>query len=100
MPIDSGPVLLSSLETIDLIRDIVLITFLALAFLGLFVFSILAVLIYRRVARVLQRAEAILGRAETVADGVTEGFERISALAGFLNVGKTAGRVLRRIRVF
>jgi len=68
--------LLTSLETVQLLRDIVLITVLLVAFVAIFVFSILGVQLYRRLSTVLERAEGALENFETLTGQVSESIFR------------------------
>lgn len=93
--------LLTSLEVVALMRDIILIIFLVLAFLVLFVFSLLGVLLYRRVSRVLDRAERTLANTEVMTGMLADGINSVSQLAGILSVrslGSLASRFFGRGR--
>jgi len=72
--------LLTSLETVQLLRDIVLIAVLLVSFVAIFVFSILGVQLYRQLSAVLRRAEGTLENVETLTGEFSEGV--LKPLAG------------------
>jgi len=72
--------LLTSLETVQLLRDIVLIAVLLVSFVAIFVFSILGVQLYRQISAVLGRAEGTLENVETLTGELSEGV--LKPLAG------------------
>ena len=72
--------LLTSFETVQLVRDVVLIAVLLISFVAIFVFSILGVQLYRRLSAVLRRAEGALENVETVTGELSEGI--LKPLAG------------------
>lgn len=85
--------LLTSLETVQLVRDIVLIAVLLIAFVAIFVFSILGVQLYRQFTAVLRRAEGTLENVETLTGELSEGIlrplaglrERVTRIRPFLS---------------
>ena len=85
--------LLTSLETVQLLRDIVLIAVLLIFFVAIFVFSILGVQLYRQLSAVLRRAEGTLENVETLTGELSEGIlkplaglrERASRIRPFLS---------------
>ena len=91
MPVSS---LLSSYETIQLVRDIILIAVLLISFVAIFVFSILGVQLYRRFSAVLRRAEGTLENVQTLTDELSRGVlkplaalrERTSRIRPFLSL--------------
>ena len=85
--------LLTSLETVQLLRDIVLIAVLLISFVAIFVFSILGVQLYRQLSAVLRRAEGTLENVETLTGELSESIlkplaglrERASRIRPFLS---------------
>ena len=88
--------LLTSLEVVALLRDVVLIAFFALAFLALFLFSVLAILLYRRLSRVLDRTERALAHTEAATEVIAESIGVVSQWAGALSLASLVGRVFGR----
>ncbi|MBM3956705.1 MAG: hypothetical protein FJ313_01470 [Gemmatimonadetes bacterium] len=97
-----GSPLPATLETVQLVRDIVLIAVLLISFVAIFVFSILGVHIYRQLSSVLRRAEGTLESVETLAGELSEGIlkplgrlrkgaSRLRSLLSFLS-GRQAER--------
>ena len=68
--------LLTNLETVQLVRDIILIAVLLISFVAIFVFSILGVQLYRQISTVLRRAEGTLENVETFTGEISEGILR------------------------
>ena len=97
----SGGPVLATLETVQLVRDIVLIAVLLISFVAIFVFSILGVQLYRQFTAVLRRAQGTLDNVETLAGELSEGVlkplarlrRRASRLGSFLSLlsGRRAG---------
>ena len=92
--------LLTSLETIQFVRDIVLIAVLLVSFVAIFVFSILGVQLYRQVSTVMRRAEGTLENVEALSEelsrsvvgplaGMREKASRIGPLFSFLFGGRS-----------
>ncbi len=96
------PLSLSGTETVELIRDVVVIVFLTLGVFVLTVGSVLAVLLYRRASRVLDQAEHAVGRLETVLDSVQGTMDTLSGLAASVKPVLASGfglvRVARMVR--
>ncbi len=88
--------LLTSLEVTALVRDIVLIVFLILAMFAFVVFGVIAVLLFRRVARVLDRTEQTLDRTEVAVGAIADGLGIVSQWAGLLSFGSLLGRLFGR----
>lgn len=61
-------ILLTTAETVALIRDLFLVVFLSLAVISLLVFIFFALSLYRRVKRVLDAADEAIERLESVAE--------------------------------
>ena len=83
--------LLTSLEVVALLRDVVLI-----AFFALFLFSVLAILLYRRLSRVLDRTERALAHTEAATEVIAESIGVVSQWAGALSLASLVGRVFGR----
>jgi hypothetical protein len=86
---------LTGLETVELVRDIVLITFLAAAFLLLLVGGILGLLIYRRASRVIRRVDRTVDRAEAMVNKVETTTNSVRRTATAVGRGMRAGSLAR-----
>lgn len=91
-------VLLSSAETVALVRDVFLMVFLSVAFVALLIFIFFALSLYRRVTRVLDSADEAIERLQ----GITELLDDLAGAAksagGILNFGGIATRLFGRFR--
>ena len=91
-------ILLTSTETVALIRDVFVIVFLSLAVISLLIFIFFALSLYRRVIRVLDAADGAIARLESMAElldniaGVTRN------VGSFLSIGGVITRVFGRFR--
>ena len=92
----SAPALLTSLEIVALLRDVVLIAFFALGFLALFLFSVLAILLYRRLVRVLDRTERALTHTEAATEAIAESIGVVSQWAGTFSLASFVSRIFSR----
>ena len=77
-------ILLSSTETVALIRDVFVIVFLSLAVVALLIFIFFALSLYRRVTRVLDAADEAIERLESV----------VELLGGFAGAARNFGNIL------
>ena len=73
-------ILITALETVGLLRDIILVAVLLLLGFALLLGAMLAVLLYRRVVPVLKKAESALDQVEAMSRRVSE--DVLSPFAG------------------
>lgn len=77
--------LLTGPEVVEVVRDIILIIFLVFAFFALVLFVVVTLLLYRRMAGLLEVAAAALERGDRVLEdigAITERVKRGGALPG------------------
>jgi hypothetical protein len=84
-------ILLSSTETVALIRDISVIVFLIFAVIALIIFMLYVHSLYRRVTRVLDAADKAIARLESVAGAARN-------VGNILSFGGAATRIFGRFR--
>ena len=77
--------LLTGLEVIDVIRDVILIVFLVFAFFALIVFVVMALLLYRRMAGLIEVLTTAVERGDRLIEdlnAITEKVKRSGSLPG------------------
>ena len=77
--------LLTGPEVVDVVRDVILIVFLVFAFFALVVFVVLGLLLYRRVAGLIEVLTAAVERGDRLLDdlgAITEKVKRSGSLPG------------------
>ncbi len=87
-------ILLSSTETVALIRDVFAIVFLSLALIALF----FAFKLYRRVSRVLDAVDEAIGRLESAAEFLDSVAGAARNVGSILSFGGAATRIFGRFR--
>jgi hypothetical protein len=85
--------LLTGPETIAIVRDLAVIVFLALAFMSLSIGLLFSVLIYRRLARVMDAAETSLGRLDETTESLKESIGQVSSTMNVLKAGGNVARI-------
>ena len=83
--------LLTATETVGIIRDITVIVFLALAFLVVFVGSVLGVMLYRRSARILGRADRTISTLERTLGSIEDAADATRSAASAVRTGLGTG---------
>lgn len=100
--------LLTGPEVVEVVRDIILMVFLIFAFFALVLFVVVTLLLYRRVAGLLEALTTAVEHGDRVLEeigSITEKFKRGGALPGmafrgvFGMLGAILGGVLKRRRV-
>ena len=76
-----------------MVRDLAVIVFLALAFMSLFIGLLFSVLIYRRLARVMDAAETSLGRLDETTESLKESIGQVSSTMNVLKAGGNVARI-------
>jgi hypothetical protein len=92
-----GLLLLTSTETVSLIRDILIIVFIILALISLSFVLVYGILILRKLNRLMDRFENLATSAEEVLDTVRGVGGSIRPLSAITSAGGFAARVVRRI---
>lgn len=91
-------IILSSSETIALIRDVFVVVFLSIAIISLLIFIFFALSLYRRATRVLDAADEVIERLKSV----TELFDSVVGatinVGNILSLGGIATRIFGRFR--
>ncbi|MCH8816774.1 MAG: hypothetical protein IIC92_03460 [Chloroflexi bacterium] len=99
--------LLTGPEVVEVVRDIILIVFLVFAFFALVLFVVVTLLLYRRVAGLLEALTTAVEHGDRVLEeigSITETFKRGGALPGMAfrgalgTLGAILGGVLKRRR--
>ena len=92
-----GLLLLTSTETVSLIRDILIIVFIILALISLSFVLVYGILILRKLNRLIDRFENLANSAEEILDTVRDVSGSIRPLAVISGAGGLAVRVVRKI---
>ncbi len=91
-------ILLSSTESVALIRDVFVIVFLSIAVIALLIFIFFALSLYRRVTRVLDAADEAIERLESVAERLDNIAGATKNIGSILSFGGVATRLFGRFR--
>ena len=91
-------ILLSSTETVALIRDVFVIVFLSFAVIALLIFIFFALSLYRRANRVLDAADEAIERLKSVAELLDSVVGTAINVGNILSIGGMATRIFGRFR--
>lgn len=91
-------ILLSTTETVALIRDLFLVVFLSLAVISLLVFIFFALSLYRRVKRVLDAADEAIERLESITELLDSVLGATRNVGSILSITGIATRLFGRFR--